>query len=131
MLTLLWLCSSQQYSVYPIIWAAGRGHADIVKLLLQNGAKVNCSDKVRSREPDGNHTNQHRTGNHTNHKAQQVPPDYQQHLVTARMGDVDYMEDRRQNLNHGFICSKCQQINQNRNRISNTAERSQEKANTT
>lgn len=37
---------SQQYSVYPIIWAAGRGHADIVHLLLQNGAKVNCSDKV-------------------------------------------------------------------------------------
>jgi len=37
---------SQQYSVYPIIWAAGRGHADIVKLLLENGAKVNCSDKV-------------------------------------------------------------------------------------
>lgn len=36
----------QQYSVYPIIWAAGRGHADIVKLLLQYGAKVNCSDKV-------------------------------------------------------------------------------------
>ncbi|XP_012495398.1 PREDICTED: kinase D-interacting substrate of 220 kDa [Propithecus coquereli] len=34
-----------QYSVYPIIWAAGRGHADIVHLLLQNGAKVNCSDK--------------------------------------------------------------------------------------
>ena len=39
---------SQQYSVYPIIWAAGRGHADIVKLLLQNGAKVNCSDKMKS-----------------------------------------------------------------------------------
>lgn len=39
----------QQFSVYPIIWAAGRGHADIVKLLLQNGAKVNCSDKVTTR----------------------------------------------------------------------------------
>lgn len=39
-------CPSQQYSVYPIIWAAGRGHADIVHLLLQNGAKVNCCDKV-------------------------------------------------------------------------------------
>lgn len=36
----------QQYSVYPIIWAAGRGHAEIVHLLLQHGAKVNCSDKV-------------------------------------------------------------------------------------
>uniref|UniRef100_A0A671YRW0 Kinase D interacting substrate 220 n=1 Tax=Sparus aurata TaxID=8175 RepID=A0A671YRW0_SPAAU len=32
-------------SVYPIIWAAGRGHAEIVHLLLQHGAKVNCSDK--------------------------------------------------------------------------------------
>lgn len=46
----LWfiLCSfsSKQYSVYPIIWAAGRGHSDIVHLLLQHGAKVNCSDKV-------------------------------------------------------------------------------------
>lgn len=41
------LCVSQQYSVYPIIWAAGRGHADIVKVLLNNGAKVNCSDKVK------------------------------------------------------------------------------------
>lgn len=41
---------SQQYSVYPIIWAAGRGHADIVHLLLQNGAKVNCSDKVGQRD---------------------------------------------------------------------------------
>lgn len=38
----------QQYSVYPIIWAAGRGHADIVKLLLTSGAKVNCSDKVNT-----------------------------------------------------------------------------------
>lgn len=37
---------TQQYSVYPIIWAAGRGHAEIVHLLLQHGAKVNCSDKV-------------------------------------------------------------------------------------
>lgn len=37
----------QQYSVYPIIWAAGRGHAEIVQVLLENGAKVNCSDKVR------------------------------------------------------------------------------------
>lgn len=37
---------SQQYSVYPIIWAAGRGHAEIVQLLLLHGAKVNCSDKV-------------------------------------------------------------------------------------
>lgn len=36
----------QQYSVYPIIWAAGRGHAEIVHLLLQHEAKVNCSDKV-------------------------------------------------------------------------------------
>uniref|UniRef100_A0A674D943 Kinase D-interacting substrate 220b n=1 Tax=Salmo trutta TaxID=8032 RepID=A0A674D943_SALTR len=35
----------QQYSVYPIIWAAGRGHAEIVQVLLENGAKVNCSDK--------------------------------------------------------------------------------------
>uniref|UniRef100_A0A452IC61 Kinase D interacting substrate 220 n=1 Tax=Gopherus agassizii TaxID=38772 RepID=A0A452IC61_9SAUR len=34
-----------QYSIYPIIWAAGRGHSDIVHLLLQHGAKVNCSDK--------------------------------------------------------------------------------------
>ncbi|XP_056096095.1 kinase D-interacting substrate of 220 kDa B isoform X4 [Rhinichthys klamathensis goyatoka] len=34
-----------QYSVYPIIWAAGRGHSEIVKLLLEHGAKVNCSDK--------------------------------------------------------------------------------------
>uniref|UniRef100_A0A674D940 Kinase D-interacting substrate 220b n=1 Tax=Salmo trutta TaxID=8032 RepID=A0A674D940_SALTR len=34
-----------QYSVYPIIWAAGRGHAEIVQVLLENGAKVNCSDK--------------------------------------------------------------------------------------
>lgn len=42
----------QQYSVYPIIWAAGRGHADIVQLLLQNGAKVNCSDKV-GQQPSG------------------------------------------------------------------------------
>lgn len=32
--------------MYPIIWAAGRGHAEIVHLLLQHGAKVNCSDKV-------------------------------------------------------------------------------------
>lgn len=39
-------CSSLQYGVYPIIWAAGRGHAEIVRLLLQHGAKVNCSDKV-------------------------------------------------------------------------------------
>lgn len=39
-------CFSLQYSVYPIIWAAGRGHAEIVRLLLQHGAKVNCSDKV-------------------------------------------------------------------------------------
>lgn len=38
--------NSKQYSVYPIIWAAGRGHSDIVHLLLQHGAKVNCSDKV-------------------------------------------------------------------------------------
>ena len=36
----------QQYSVYPIIWAAGRGHAEIVHVLLKHGAKVNCSDKV-------------------------------------------------------------------------------------
>ncbi|CAB1340430.1 unnamed protein product [Coregonus sp. 'balchen'] len=35
----------EQYSVYPIIWAAGRGHAEIVQVLLENGAKVNCSDK--------------------------------------------------------------------------------------
>ncbi|KAB0390919.1 hypothetical protein E2I00_014073, partial [Balaenoptera physalus] len=45
---LMWACykgRTEQYSVYPIIWAAGRGHADIVQLLLQNGAKVNCSDK--------------------------------------------------------------------------------------
>lgn len=41
------MCVSQQYSVYPIIWAAGRGNADIVKVLLNNGAKVNCSDKVK------------------------------------------------------------------------------------
>ncbi|KAM6464316.1 kinase D-interacting substrate of 220 kDa isoform 1-T1 [Liasis olivaceus] len=34
-----------QYSVYPIIWAAGRGHSRIVHHLLQHGAKVNCSDK--------------------------------------------------------------------------------------
>ncbi|KAG9336176.1 hypothetical protein JZ751_002523 [Albula glossodonta] len=34
-----------EYSVYPIIWAAGRGHAEIVHLLLGYGAKVNCSDK--------------------------------------------------------------------------------------
>lgn len=40
---------SQQFSVYPIIWAAGRGHAEIVKLLMQDGAKVNCSDKVTTR----------------------------------------------------------------------------------
>uniref|UniRef100_A0A8C7TQE6 Kinase D-interacting substrate 220b n=1 Tax=Oncorhynchus mykiss TaxID=8022 RepID=A0A8C7TQE6_ONCMY len=33
------------YFVYPIIWAAGRGHAEIVQVLLENGAKVNCSDK--------------------------------------------------------------------------------------
>uniref|UniRef100_A0A8C8M601 KAP NTPase domain-containing protein n=1 Tax=Oncorhynchus tshawytscha TaxID=74940 RepID=A0A8C8M601_ONCTS len=33
------------YLVYPIIWAAGRGHAEIVQVLLENGAKVNCSDK--------------------------------------------------------------------------------------
>lgn len=33
--------------MYPIIWAAGRGHAEIVQVLLENGAKVNCSDKVR------------------------------------------------------------------------------------
>uniref|UniRef100_A0A672I3W7 Kinase D-interacting substrate 220a n=1 Tax=Salarias fasciatus TaxID=181472 RepID=A0A672I3W7_SALFA len=39
------MSSAPQYSVYPIIWAAGRGHADIVDLLLQHGAKVNCSDK--------------------------------------------------------------------------------------
>jgi len=43
---LLGFFNSKQYSVYPIIWAAGRGHSDIVHLLLQHGAKVNCSDKV-------------------------------------------------------------------------------------
>lgn len=43
---LICLCFLLQYSVYPIIWAAGRGHAEIVRLLLQHGAKVNCSDKV-------------------------------------------------------------------------------------
>ena len=47
------LSVSQQYSVYPIIWAAGRGHADIVQLLLQNGAKVNCSDKVGQQDLPG------------------------------------------------------------------------------
>ena len=47
------LTVSQQYSVYPIIWAAGRGHADIVQLLLQNGAKVNCSDKVGQQDLPG------------------------------------------------------------------------------
>lgn len=40
----------QQFSVYPIIWAAGRGHCEIVKLLMQNGAKVNCSDKVTKKQ---------------------------------------------------------------------------------
>ena len=40
-----------QYSVYPIIWAAGRGHGEIVHLLLQHGAKVNCSDKVPHSTP--------------------------------------------------------------------------------
>uniref|UniRef100_A0AAY4AL72 KAP NTPase domain-containing protein n=1 Tax=Denticeps clupeoides TaxID=299321 RepID=A0AAY4AL72_9TELE len=33
----------QQYSVYPVIWAAGRGHAEIVHLLLQHGAKNSMS----------------------------------------------------------------------------------------
>jgi len=29
-----------------LTWAAGRGHADIVKELLLHGAKVNTADKV-------------------------------------------------------------------------------------
>ena len=28
-------------------WAAGRGHTEVVDLLLNNGAKVDATDKVR------------------------------------------------------------------------------------
>ena len=31
-----------------LTWAAGRGHTEIVRMLLDNGAKVNTADKVNS-----------------------------------------------------------------------------------
>jgi len=34
------------YHVTCLAWAAGRGHTDIVKDLIQHGAKVNTGDKV-------------------------------------------------------------------------------------
>lgn len=41
---------SQQHGVTPIIWAAGRGHADVVRALLRQGAKVNSADKVKKHQ---------------------------------------------------------------------------------
>lgn len=35
-----------QFHITPLMWAAGRGHVAIVRLLLENGAKVNAGDKV-------------------------------------------------------------------------------------
>lgn len=31
-----------------LAWAAGRGHTEIVQMLLNKGAKVNTPDKVRA-----------------------------------------------------------------------------------
>ena len=30
----------------PLIWAAGRGHADVVRLLLSAGANIEAADEV-------------------------------------------------------------------------------------
>jgi ankyrin repeat-rich membrane spanning protein len=34
------------YHATPLIWAAGRGHADVAQVLLTHGAKPNVPDKV-------------------------------------------------------------------------------------
>ena len=34
------------YHISSLLWAAGRGYAEIVKELLAHGAKVNVADKV-------------------------------------------------------------------------------------
>jgi ankyrin repeat-rich membrane spanning protein len=39
------------YSVTCLGWAAGRGNPEIVRDLIQHGAKVNTGDKVRVRVP--------------------------------------------------------------------------------
>lgn len=35
-----------QMNMTCLAWAAGRGHTDVVKILIQKGAKVNTPDKV-------------------------------------------------------------------------------------
>ena len=35
-----------QLNMTSLAWASGRGHTDVVRLLVQKGAKVNTSDKV-------------------------------------------------------------------------------------
>ena len=34
------------YHATPLIWAAGRGHSEVVLVLLNHGAKPNVPDKV-------------------------------------------------------------------------------------
>lgn len=35
------------YNLSALLWAAGRGHIEVVRLLVERGAKVNVADKVR------------------------------------------------------------------------------------
>lgn len=46
----LWTCTLVilffQMNMTCLAWAAGRGHTDVVKILIQKGAKVNTPDKV-------------------------------------------------------------------------------------
>lgn len=34
------------YNLSALLWAAGRGHTEVVRLLVERGAKVNVADKV-------------------------------------------------------------------------------------
>ena len=42
----LFLFCILQFGMSCLAWAAGRGHFDVAKYLIQKGAKVNASDKV-------------------------------------------------------------------------------------
>ena len=39
-------CVCEQHHMTSLAWAAGRGHAEIVQMLISKGAKVNTADKV-------------------------------------------------------------------------------------
>ena len=44
----IYICANTQFGLTPLIWAALKGHADCVRVLVEAGADMDGKDNVRS-----------------------------------------------------------------------------------